>query len=174
VGAVGGLCSRGRRRALRCARSALPPALRADAPLSLPRRKQADKAELQAWEVAQASARSQGLFFKGLYKPPAPLLDADGNPLPPPPGGGLTPEVHALRERIKEPARGEVASPMRLYLFGYLTCILLAAVGSDLASEEPSLAIDALYVAIAAGLGVTAWKERSALGGGGSGGSGSG
>ena len=117
--------------------------------------------------MAQASARSQGLFFKGLYKPPPALLDADGNPLPP---SALTPEVQALRERIKEPARGEVASPMRLYLFGYLTCILLAAVGSDRASEEPSLAIDALYVAIAAGLGVTAWKERSALGGGGGGG----
>ena len=80
---------------------------------------------------------------------------------PPPP----VPSPLAWQEtadRVKEPARSELGSRVRYYLFAALAFVLAAEVGLDLQSGAPSAPQDVLYTVLALLLGWTALNERRA------------
>lgn len=111
-----------------------------------------DSVETEEWEQQSAVARSQGLFFQTLYQ------REKGKPV-----GGLLPDANKLATTtaaIRDTAAQQARSPFRMYLFGYLGALLAAAVGHDLLSAQPSLPLDAGYVALGGALGWYAYSER--------------
>jgi len=135
---------------------------------------QADQADLAAFEARSTSARNQGLFFQQLYKPDVtagsdePGAGAAGGAASGTSSSGssstLEPQVvRALQHQITEPARRELASPLRLYVFTYLAIVLACVVASDVGGGAPDLGLDALYGVLCGLLGVNAWNERAAL-----------
>ena len=60
-------------------------------------------------------------------------------------------------------AATEVHSPLRLYVFSFLAAVLLIAAGADALGRDPSTQRDVLYGVLGAGLGASAFWERSAL-----------
>lgn len=105
--------------------------------------------EFDTWEENLAVKRSEGQFFKTLYQTDKkkPLGD----------------DVNQLRERankVTEPARDEMGSPVRFYLFLVLAFLLAADVGADMASDDPSIGPDVLYTALAALAAWLAFQEK--------------
>jgi hypothetical protein len=96
---------------------------------------QADQEDLRAFENASASARSQGLFFKNLYQPEQDPQQQQGQG-----EGGASSSTKRNRMLIDpvaarqaaavvaSTAEDEVASPFRMYLFGYMAAVLALVV----------------------------------------------
>ena len=99
----------------------------------------AQDAEFNAWEVDSAASRSEGQFFKNLYQ-----TDAKR------PAGETSEMLRQRAQRVIEPAKEEIGSPLRFYLFFGLAFLLVADVGADLASDSPSIGPDLLYSSLAA------------------------
>jgi hypothetical protein len=117
------------------------------------REEQAEKdAEFNDWEVDMNAARSEGQFFKNLYQ-----TDKKR------PVGDSAEMLKRRAQRVIEPARQEISSPIRFYLFLVLAFLLAADVGADLASSEPSIGPDLLYSALAALAVWLAINEKEAL-----------
>eukprot|EP00775_Hariotina_reticulata_P012765 gene12765-12894_t len=134
----------------------------------------ADQADVRAFETSSAAARSQGLFFKNLYQPPAeedengvssssssePLSSTNASirkPLLDPAG---TRQAAAI---VTSSAEEEVSSPFRMYLFGYMAAVLVLVVMQDVSGAAPNYGLDGLYGALALLLGVNSFHERKAL-----------
>ncbi|KAL6756733.1 hypothetical protein V8C86DRAFT_2643701 [Haematococcus lacustris] len=115
---------------------------------------QEDAAELAAYEASSAAARNQGLFFQNLHQA-VPLKEGEL--------GYNRQAAQSAAQMVKAPAVKEVHSPLRLYVFTYLTIVLGCVVAADLTGGTPSLGLDALYVALGGVLGLNAWNERAAL-----------
>ncbi|GFH10719.1 uncharacterized protein HaLaN_06082 [Haematococcus lacustris] len=115
---------------------------------------QEDAAELAAYEASSAAARNQGLFFQNLHQA-VPLKEGEL--------GYNRQAAQSAAQMVKAPAVKEVHSPLRLYVFTYLTIVLGCVVAADLTGGTPSLGLDALYVALGGVLGFNAWNERAAL-----------
>ncbi|KAJ9529014.1 hypothetical protein QJQ45_007088 [Haematococcus lacustris] len=115
---------------------------------------QEDAAELAAYEASSAAARNQGLFFQNLHQA-VPLKEGEL--------GYNRQAAQSAAQMVKVPAVKEVHSPLRLYVFTYLTIVLGCVVAADLTGGTPSLGLDALYVALGGVLGFNAWNERAAL-----------
>lgn len=108
--------------------------------------------EFAAWEDDVAASRSEGQFFKSLYQ-------SDKKR----PVGDSSERLRERAQRVTEPARQEVGSPLRFYLFLALAFLLVADVGADVASADPSVGPDLIYSSLA---GLAIWlaiNERSAL-----------
>lgn len=98
---------------------------------------QADQEDLRAFEVASASARSQGLFFKNLYQP-----EQDPQQQQEQGEGAASSSSSSKRNRmlidpvaarqaaavVASSAEDEMASPFRMYLFGYMAAVLALVV----------------------------------------------
>ncbi|GLC35469.1 hypothetical protein PLESTB_000203900 [Pleodorina starrii] len=154
---------------------------------------QADKADLEAWEAQAAEDRSRGLFFKSLYsvekEPRQPVgksipgywrkqraaaaaaaaeaaAAATGSPAADTSTDWENAEaVVSAAERPLSAASRQVRSPLRLYLFSYLSAFLALVLVNDVASAAgPHVAQDVLYGILSAGLGFVAVQERQALG----------
>ncbi|WIA09961.1 hypothetical protein OEZ85_010173 [Tetradesmus obliquus] len=132
----------------------------------------ADQEDLRAFEVASASARSQGLFFKNLYQP-----EQDPQQQQEQGEGAASSSSSSKRNRmlidpvaarqaaavVASSAEDEMASPFRMYLFGYMAAVLALVVLQDVATADPKFALDGLYAALGLLLGVNALNERRAL-----------
>ncbi len=117
------------------------------------REEQAAKdAEFNEWEVDMNATRSEGQFFKNLYQ-----TDKKR------PVGESAEMLKQRAARVIEPARQEISSPIRFYLFLVLGFLLAADVGADMASNEPSLGPDLLYTTLAALSVWLAINEKKAL-----------
>uniref|UniRef100_A0A383V571 Uncharacterized protein n=1 Tax=Tetradesmus obliquus TaxID=3088 RepID=A0A383V571_TETOB len=133
----------------------------------------ADQEDLRAFEVASASARSQGLFFKNLYQPEQdPQQQQEQGE-----GAASSSSSSSKRNRmlvdpvaarqaaavVASSAEDEMASPFRMYLFGYMAAVLALVVLQDVTTADPKFALDGLYAALGLLLGVNALNERRAL-----------
>jgi len=117
------------------------------------REEQAAKdAEFDNWEVDINASRSEGQFFKNLYQ------TDKKKPL-----GESVEKMKQKAQRVIEPARQEIRSPIRFYLFLVLGFLLAADAGADLASSEPSLGQDVLYLGLCALAVWLAINEKRAL-----------
>eukprot|EP00879_Flechtneria_rotunda_P030311 GHRR01032931.1.p1 GENE.GHRR01032931.1~~GHRR01032931.1.p1 ORF type:complete len:196 (+),score=109.01 GHRR01032931.1:454-1041(+) len=135
----------------------------------------ADQADLRAFEVSSANARSQGLFFRSLYQPEADE-DADTDSSNMAAAGSksssssnskqlqklLDPNAAAAAV-VASPAKQEMASPFRMYLFGYMAAVLALVVVQDLLSTSSKPGLDGLYGMIGLLLGLNAYRERQTL-----------
>ena len=104
--------------------------------------------EQTAWEKNVAKLRSEGQFFKRLY-------EEEGEEDPKSDG------FEFRASKVQEPAKEEIGSPVRTYLFLALAFLLAADVGADIASEYPSYGPDALYTGLAALSCWLAMNERA-------------
>ena len=117
------------------------------------REEQAAKdAEFKDWEVDMNATRSEGQFFKNLYQTDKKT-----------PVGESSEMLKRRAQKVIEPARKEIGSPVRFYLFLVLGFLLAADVGADLASSEPSMGPDVLYTTLTALAIWLAFKEKEAL-----------
>jgi len=112
--------------------------------------------EFMTWEDDMAVSRSEGQFFKTLY--PSSFNRKQLND-----GSASAEELKARAARVTEPAKQEIKSPLRLYLFLALAFLLAADVGADLSSDQPSLGPDVLYTSLAALAVFLAFNERREL-----------
>jgi hypothetical protein len=98
---------------------------------------QADEADLAAFEAANASARSQGLFFKNLYEPERDGEQSEAGPSSSAAGSSgsrsktLLDPVAARQAAavVASSAKEEMSSPFRMYLFGAMAAVLALVVG---------------------------------------------
>ena len=108
--------------------------------------------EFSMWETDMAASRSEGQFFKNLYQ-------TDKKK----PVGESSEMLKERARRVLDPARQEIGSPVRFYLFLSLAFLLAADVGADIASDDPSMGPDILYTALAAMAVWLSFNERKAL-----------
>jgi len=118
---------------------------------------EAKEKEFNEWEKGVAESRSEGHFFKSLYRPPEnkSVLGV---------GNGDKDDKDDARARAKNAMNAvrieETTSPLRMYLFLGLSFILIADVGADVSSADPSLGPDVLYTGLAALAVWLAMNER--------------
>ena len=113
---------------------------------------EASERDFESWEAGVAANRSEGQFFQTLYQ-------SDKKR----PVGQSVEELRARAERVKEPAKAELGSSLRVNLFFVLAFLMAAQVGADLASGAPSPGPDVLYTALAALAVWLALNERRGL-----------
>jgi hypothetical protein len=109
----------------------------------------ASEQDFDQWENDLAVNRSEGQFFQSLYQKDKKR-----------PAGADAAQLQARARKVVEPARQEIGSPLRFYLFLFLVAILGADVGADLLTEEPSAGPDVLYTVLAFLAGWLAINER--------------
>lgn len=114
--------------------------------------RQAAERELEQWEDDVAVARSQGQFFQSLYQTQKKR-----------PVGLSSEQLQERASKVAAPARSELGSRIRYYLFAFLAFVLASEVAVDLASESPSAFQDVLYTLLVVLLGVTAFNERKTM-----------
>lgn len=114
--------------------------------------RQAAEKELEQWEDDVAVARSQGQFFQSLYQTKKKR-----------PVGLSSEQLQERAARVAAPARSELGSRIRYYLFAFLAFVLASEVAVDLTSDSPSAFQDVLYTLLVVLLGVTAFNERKTL-----------
>jgi hypothetical protein len=85
--------------------------------------REASERALQEWEDDVAVRRSEGQFFQNLYQTNRKR-----------PVGLSAEQLKERAERVKDPARSEVSSRLRSYLFAFLAFLLSAEVVADLRS----------------------------------------
>lgn len=121
----------------------------------------AKEKEFNEWERGVAESRSEGHFFKSLYRPPenksVPGVGKDGKD-----GKGDSEDDASARAKnaMNAVRVEETTSPLRMYLFLGLSFILIADVGADVSSADPSLGPDVLYTGLAALAVWLAMNER--------------
>lgn len=119
---------------------------------------QAKEMEFNEWEQGVAASRSEGHFFKSLYplsenkKKLSPDGGSDGS-------DGNTASARA-KDAMNAVRKEETTSPLRMYLFLGLSFLLIADVGADVSSAEPSIGPDVLYTGLAALAVWLAMNER--------------
>jgi chaperonin cofactor prefoldin len=116
-------------------------------------RNEAAAKEQELWERDVEVARSQGQFFQTLYQ-------SDKKK----PVGEDAERLRERVDRVVEPARQEVRSPLRFYLFTCLAGLLVLELAGDLVSNAPSAVPDLLYISLAGLAAFLAVNERRALG----------
>ncbi|PRW51121.1 hypothetical protein C2E21_5514 [Chlorella sorokiniana] len=114
--------------------------------------REAAERDLEAWEDDVAVARSQGQFFQSLYQTKAKR-----------PVGLNSEQLQERAQKVVQPARTEMGSRLRYYLFAFLAFVLASEVVFDLQSDAPSALQDVIYTLLVIALGVTAFNERKSL-----------
>lgn len=114
--------------------------------------REAAEREQEQWEDEVAVSRSQGQFFQSLYQTKKKR-----------PVGMSAEQLQERADKVKQPAKSELTSWVRYYLYGFLAFVLIAEVMTDLQSDAPSALQDVLYTLLVVVLGVTAYSERKAL-----------
>lgn len=116
---------------------------------------EARETELVQWENDVAVSRSQGQFFQSLYQADKKRPVGESSDML------RRQQAQQQADKVKEPARTEISSRARFYLFALLAFLLAAQGVTDLASDAPSALQDTLYILLAVALGFTAVRERA-------------